>query len=219
MEQRLAGDPALRQRVEEIRLLRQEIREHAGYHAAPEALRRRVAALRSALRCAPERRAERRADADRRIEGWANDRMGRWLQWRPLAVGAGRGRRGRARAAARRAAAFRATRRSPPRLVASHVRSTLGPAPRRRRLVGPSHGEALPLVEARLLSAGRRAPLQGSTLLGGRVDYHDGRRSPHWLPAGTARRRRLRLARRRLRPRAGLRRGARYRTAHWTQAG
>ena len=220
MEQRLAGDPALRQRVEEMRLLRQEIREHAGYHAAPETLRTRVAALQSAAGDAPPSAAPSgvptptAASKAGRTIAW-----GRWLQWRPLAVGLG--------AAAVVALALQLAGPPPSRdeaiaaeVVASHVRSTLG-----QHLVdvaSSDHHTVKPFLSSKLGFSPPVAalPLEGSALLGGRVDYLDGRpvaalvyrQGQHvvdafvWPDGGADRA-----------PVFGAARG--YRTAHWTRAG
>jgi len=176
MEQRLAGDPALRQRVEEIRLLRHEIREHAGYHAAPETLRTRVAALRSAAGDAPPSAAPSgvptptAASKAGRTIAW-----GRWLQWRPLAVGLG--------AAAVVALALQLAGPPPSRdeaiaaeVVASHVRSTLG-----QHLVdvaSSDHHTVKPWYAGRLDYSPPVYDLTstGFPLLGGRLDVIDGRK-------------------------------------------
>ena len=220
MEQRLAGDPALRQRVEEIRALRQEVREHAGYHAAPETLRMRVAALRSAAGDAPPSAAPSgvptptAASKAGRTIAW-----GRWLQWRPLAVGLG--------AAAVVALALQLAGPPPSRdeaiaaeVVASHVRSTLG-----QHLVdvaSSDHHTVKPYLSSKLDFSPPVDALQvpGSVFVGGRVDYLDGRpvaalvyrQGEHVVnsfvwpgPAAESQ------------PRFAVERG--YQTAHWTAGG
>jgi anti-sigma factor RsiW len=208
MEQRLASDPTLRQQVEEIRLFRQELREHAGYHVAPDTLRQRVAALR------PPARDGEPATASTPAAG-----LGRWLQWRPLAAGLSM--------AAVVMVAVQLAWLQPSRdevladeVVASHVRSTLG-----QRLVDVASSDqhaVKPFLSSKLgfsppVSALR---LEGSELLGGRVDYLDGRpvaalvyrQGQHVVDAyvwpGSAADRA---------PTFGAARG--YRIAHWTQAG
>ena len=105
-------------------------------------------------------------------------------------------------------------------MVASHVRSTLG-----EHLVdvaSSDHHTVKPFLSSKLGFSPPVAalPLEGSTLLGGRVDYLDGRpvaalvyrQGQHvvdafvWPDAGADRA-----------PVFGAARG--YRTAHWTQAG
>jgi len=208
LEQRLATDPALRQQVDEIRALRQALREHAGYHAAPDALRRRVAALGPAAPDLPPVARAAPADLARR-----------WLQWRPLAAGLG--------LAAVVMVALQLAWLQPSRndalaeeVVASHVRATLG-----QRLVDVASSDlhaVKPFLSSKLGFSPPVAalPLEGSQLVGGRVDYLDGRpvaalvyrQGQHdvdayvWPSSETDRA-----------PAFGTARG--YRFAHWSQAG
>ena len=224
LEQRLAAEPALRQQVDELRLLRQELRQHASYHAAPEAVRRRAASLRAttladAAAAAPvDARVAPPADAPAAARAPVTG-LGRWLAWRPLAAGVG--------LAAIAMLAVQLAWLAPSRddalaeaVVASHVRATLG-----QRLVDVASSDqhtVKPYLSSKLdfsptVGALR---LEGSELLGGRVDYLDGRpvavlvyrQGRHVVDAyGWPTRDADRP------PRFGATRG--YRTAAWSQGG
>lgn len=208
IERRLAVEPALRQQVDELRELRQAVRSHASYHEASGALRRRAASLRDLSPAATPPAPRPAASA-----------FGRWLQWRPLAAGLS--------LAAVAMLAVQLAWQRPSRdealaeeVVASHVRSTLG-----QRLIdvaSSDHHTVKPFLSSKL---GFSPPvealrLEGSELLGGRVDYLDGRpvaalvyrQGQHvvdafvWPGSGGDRA-----------PAFATARG--YRVAHWTQAG
>ena len=207
-EQRLAAEPALRQQVDELRLLRQALREHASYHAAPAAMRRRAASLRDPVRAdAPA--ASRRPSAG----------LARWLQWRPLAAGVG--------LAAVAMLSVQLVVLAPSRdaalaeeVVASHVRATLG-----QRLVDVASSDrhtVKPYLSSKLDFSPPVDPLrlEGSELLGGRVDYLEGRpvavlvyrQGRHVVDSYVWPTRGADHA-----PRFAALRG--YRTAHWSEGG
>jgi anti-sigma factor RsiW len=171
VEAQAAHDEALRARIEELQRVRETMRDGATYHAAPAALRARI-----------ERTA--RADAEpsttpapRRVDPHPVAPFGalaRWLAWRPLlaacaVVGA--------LAIALDVAWLRVVdeRRLMDDVVASHVRATLG-----QRLVdvaSSDHHTVKPWLSTHLdYSPPVVEPaLAGSTLVGGRVDYVEGR--------------------------------------------
>jgi anti-sigma factor RsiW len=165
MERRYEAEPALRRQVDEARELRATVKE-ARYHAAPDALRQRLAAQMGAARVpAPAKRKAARPLAQM---------LGEWFAWRPM-VGA---------VSMAAAAMFFvnmstsqsiADRQLEDDVVASHVRSTLG-----QHLVDVSssdHHQVKPFLSARLGFSPPVGELQvtGSEFLGGRVDYLDGR--------------------------------------------
>jgi anti-sigma factor RsiW len=164
MEARLHGDAALRDDVEGLRRLRETLREGADYHAAPSALRARLAAA-SAPRV-PVRRSGLSAGLVTRL--WAG------VGWRPLVASTGLV---ASVALVLNLAWLHATQddRLRDEVVASHVRSTLG-----QHLIdvaSSDHHTVKPWLSAKLDFSPPVAELAlpESTLLGGRVDYLDGR--------------------------------------------
>jgi len=167
MEQRLEDDPALRERVDELLRLKELVREHATYHAAPDALRRRLTASAVPLQT-PSRTAAVAA------VGAVGAAVQRWLGWRPLAASLSFA---VVLAVAANLAWLRSSNdeRLTNDVVASHVRSTLG-----EHLVdvaSSDHHTVKPFLSSRL---GFSPPVDelripGSVFLGGRVDYLDGR--------------------------------------------
>ena len=189
MEAQAEQDEALRARIEELQRSRRGVREGATYHAAPDALRRRLADLAPrtadpppAHDAADARRSHARPDPtspapavarrpdDRGIAGWLHG----WLGWRPaaavlagvLVVGV-----------AINVAWLQSLEsgRTADDVVTSHVRATLG-----QRLVdvaSSDHHTVKPWLSAHLDYAPPVAEPKGSaaSLLGGRVDYVDGR--------------------------------------------
>lgn len=162
IEERTQRDPALRAQVDELRQLRQSLRDAADYHLAPAALRERVAAM--GVTQSPV--------AARLTTG--NATLQRWLNWRPMLV-----------SFAMLALALlaldplgwrlRDDDRVREDVVASHVRSTLG-----QHLVdiaSSDHHAVKPWLSAKLDFSPPvpEAPLPGSVFLGGRVDYIGGR--------------------------------------------
>ena len=161
IEERMDHDPGLRARVEGLRQLRASVREFADYHVAPEALRRRVAALLTP------------AVAPARLSFGVGG-LPHGFDWRPIAVAFAilaivaviLGQTGWRPGADSRLAQD---------VVASHVRSTLGEhlvdvASSDRHTVKPWLSSKLdfsPPVQDALLP--------GSVFLGGRIDYLDGR--------------------------------------------
>lgn len=163
MEQRLGDDAALQRQVDETRELRATIQQRAGYHAAPAALRERMAMR------APPKAATATAPRLRRSAA-----LQRWADWRPLTAGMGIA---AVLAVAANLAWLQTSReqRISDDVVASHVRSTLGQhlvdvASSDRHTVKPFLSSKLgfspPVSELRIA---------GSTFVGGRVDYLDER--------------------------------------------
>ena len=197
MEERLQSDTELQRQVEEARQLRGAIREHADYHAAPEALRARMATLMSPPQASQPsaaasgsgpasvphpastsaRPGERSPRADTRRPSTSSGIatiVQNWLSWRPLAASLS--------FAAIAAVAVNLLWLQSSRdeqlsddVVASHVRSTLG-----QHLVDVSssdHHTVKPFLSSKL---GFSPPVDelavpGSSFLGGRVDYLEGR--------------------------------------------
>jgi anti-sigma factor RsiW len=162
MERRHAAEPALRRLVDDARELKAATKE-ASRHAAPDSLRRRLAA-----RAAP---APPLASSTLSAVVQA---AGRWFDWQPMVASLG----------VAAAAAFLvgsswkqsvARQQLEDDVVASHVRSTLG-----QHLVDVSssdHHQVKPFLSARLgFSPPVTEPaIAGSEFLGGRIDYLDGR--------------------------------------------
>ena len=171
IESRLADDAALRRQVDELRLLREAVREHADYHAAPDELRRRLTALVASSR--PGAPAPAPAPAPAR-GGAIAATVQRWLGWRPLAASLGLA---GVLAVTANMVWLQSSRddRLMEQVVASHVRATLG-----QHLVdvaSSDHHTVKPFLSSKL---GFSPPvdelrLPGSSFLGGRVDYIDGR--------------------------------------------
>ena len=165
IEARTEHDAALRAEVAGLRRLRGTLREQAEYHAAPAALRARLDALASQpqQRAAPAPRSATRQAALRR-----------WFVWRPMALALG--------LAALVAWGLSLTllpsqrdARLMQEAIASQVRATLG-----QRLVdvaSSDHHTVKPWLSARLDFSPpvHELALPGVSLLGGRVDYLDGR--------------------------------------------
>lgn len=162
-EQRLAADPALRAQVDSLRALSQSLREGADYHAAPAELRARI--TRAAAPAAQMQRAPGRPGAA----------VPRRLLWNPLvpalafvAIGALAlnvillriGETGRARE----------------ELVASHVRATL--SQRAIDVASSDQHTVRPWFSTQLDFSPpvRELRVPGIVLLGGRVDYVQGRK-------------------------------------------
>lgn len=160
IEERTRLDPALASKVEALRQLREAVRDSADYHAAPAALRERLARSLAAARTPPAR-------APGAAVLW------RWLAWRPLVASCGVV---AALAVTLNLAWLRSAQeeRVLDDVVASHVRSTLG-----QHLVdveSSDHHTVKPWLSSRLDFSPPVNELQipGSVFLGGRVDYLDG---------------------------------------------
>ena len=177
IERRMESDAALRRQVEDLRQLRSAVRGHASYHAAPEALRARLAQL-AAVEAGAARPAEAgtvRPAARRHAPGRAAaEAVWRWLAWRPLAASFGFA---AVLAVALNMALMQSVKddRLVDDVVASHVRATLG-----QHLVdvaSSDHHTVKPFLSARLGFSPPVNELQlpGCVFLGGRVDYLDGR--------------------------------------------
>jgi anti-sigma factor RsiW len=161
IEERIKLDAGLRAQVDALRQLRAAIGEDAEYHAAPDALRKRMAAM-----LAPEP-AARRSPANMAVA------LRRWLGWRPMATSFGLV---ATLVVALNVAGNRSVQedRLMDDVVASHVRSTLG-----QHLVdiaSSEHHVVKPWLSSKLDFSPPVNELQipGSVFLGGRVDYLDG---------------------------------------------
>jgi anti-sigma factor RsiW len=170
IERQLESDSALRKQVDEMRQLRELVRENADYHPAPDALRRRMAALMTSSQEKPAAPAPARAGAI----GAIAEGVQRWLGWRPLAASLSFA---AVLAVAVNLVWVQSSRdeRLTDDVVASHVRATLG-----QHLVdvaSSDHHTVKPFLSSKL---GFSPPVNelripGSVFLGGRVDYLDGR--------------------------------------------
>ena len=160
IEARLAGDAALRAEVDALRSLRDAVRDRAEYHPLPGALRARL------LPSVSPRAAEPRAQ-------WRG-----WFAWRPMLTAFAL-----AGVAAWSLGPVLGTKLLRPgqdellmqEVIASHVRSNFG-----QRLVDVASSDqhtVKPWLSARLDYSPpvADAPVPGASLLGGRVDYLDGR--------------------------------------------
>jgi len=207
MEEQTRQDVTLREQVEGLRQLREAIRRGADYHAAPAALRRRMASLTGTKPVAHSRPADVIVAAQR------------WIGWHPVVASFGL------------VAALIVTMnlawlhsshdsRLLDDVVASHVRSTLG-----QHLVdvaSSDHHAVKPWLSSKLDFSPPVSELQipDSKFLGGRVDYLDGhpvaalvyRQGAHivnffvWPSSG-----------RDSSPEFSVGRG--FQTAHWSQGG
>ena len=167
IEQQLESNAALRRQVDEMRQLREAVREHADYHPAPDALRRRMATLIASSQATPAAPSPARASA-------IGEAVQRWLGWRPLAASLSFA---AVLAVAVNLVWLQSSRddRLTDDVVASHVRATLG-----QHLVDVSssdHHTVKPFLSSKLGFSPPVSELQipGSVFLGGRVDYLDGR--------------------------------------------
>jgi anti-sigma factor RsiW len=161
VEERIKLDTGLRAQVDALRQLRAAIREDAEYHPAPDAFRKRMAAM-----LAPQPVA-RRSPAEVAVA------LQRWLGWRPMATSFGLV---ATLVVALNFAGMRSAQedRLMDDVVASHVRSTLG-----QHLVdiaSSEHHVVKPWLSSKLDFSPPVNELQipGSVFLGGRVDYLDG---------------------------------------------
>ncbi|HJV94689.1 MAG TPA: anti-sigma factor [Albitalea sp.] len=167
IEQQLESNAALRRQVDEMRQLREAVREHADYHSAPDALRRRMATLMAASQARPAAPSPARTSA-------IGEAVQRWLGWRPLAASMSFA---AVLAVAVNLVWLQSSRddRLTDDVVASHVRATLG-----QHLVdvaSSDHHTVKPFLSSKLGFSPPVNELQipGSVFLGGRVDYLDGR--------------------------------------------
>jgi anti-sigma factor RsiW len=163
-EARLRHDAALRTQADHLRQLRSALREGAEYHVAPAALRQR---LRASL-------APPAAPPTPRPWAAAATAVQRWFGWRPMAASLAMA---SVLVVALNLAWMRSTQtnRVQGDVIASHVRSTLG-----QRLVDVASSDrhtVKPWLSSKLDFSPpvTELPLSGSTFLGGRVDYVDGR--------------------------------------------
>ena len=157
LEARLATDATLRARVDELRNVRDAVRERAEYHAAPDALRARLQAT-----AAPALRSATHFDPRR------------WFAWRPLVLGS-------VLAGLLAWTISLAPRQSTgddalmQEVIASHARATLG-----ERLVDVASSDrhtVKPWLSSKLDFSPPvgDVPVPGASFVGGRVDYLDGR--------------------------------------------
>ncbi|HMA07185.1 MAG TPA: anti-sigma factor [Ramlibacter sp.] len=167
IEALLRDDGALRAQVDRLLGLREAVRSRADYHPAPAALRERIEQQLAAAQ-APKAA----AGAPSRIS--ASDVLQRWFGWRPLVSALG--------GAAALAIALQFTLLPAQReeqlgqeVVASHARATL--AQRLIDVESSDHHTVKPWLSSRLdFSPPVPEPnLPGTQLLGGRVDYLNGR--------------------------------------------
>lgn len=165
MEERIRRDGTLRDEVEGIRQLREGIRDGADYHAAPGALRARIAASMN-----PQVGVQSQKVSPSTVAAT----VGRWLGWRPLASSFGLV---AALVLGLNLAVLRSSHEDKllDDVVASHVRSTLG-----QHLIdvaSSDHHTVKPWLSSKLDFSPPVSELAipGSALLGGRVDYLDGR--------------------------------------------
>jgi anti-sigma factor RsiW len=163
IEERMRLDPTTAQKVQGARQLREAIRDNADYHVAPAALRTRIPA---GLGAPPT--------ASHRPRASVVSALQRWLAWRPMA---GSFALAAAAVVALNLAWLHAAQdeRVLDDVVASHVRATLG-----QHLVdvaSSDHHTVKPWLSSKLDFSPPVAELQlpGSTFLGGRVDYLEGR--------------------------------------------
>jgi anti-sigma factor RsiW len=173
-ETRRKDDAALRAQVERLRGLREAVRSRADYHAAPDALRQRIAALAAAQTTAQQAPASSARPAPAEPASGIKAVLERWFAWRPLVPAMGLA-----------AAVIFATNmvllparqddRIEQEVIASHVRATL--AQRTIDVVSSDHHTVKPWLSSRLdFSPPVFEPAdRESALLGGRVDYIDGR--------------------------------------------
>jgi anti-sigma factor RsiW len=162
-EQRLRGDAALRDQVRGLRQLSAALRGSADYHAAPAALRQRLAAA-----SAPPQAVAPKP------WGGAVTALERWLGWRPLAASLGMA---TVLALSVNLLWLQSSQdeRVLGEVVASHVRSTVG-----QHLVDVASSDrhtVKPWLASKLGFSPQvsELPLPDSVFLGGRVDYVDGR--------------------------------------------
>ena len=161
IEERMNHDAGLRGQVEGLRQLRESLRDLADYHVAPRAFRQRVAAM-----VAPPAVPARLSFGVGALQDW--------LDWRPMVVAFAM----LALAAVILGQTWRRSvddSRLREEVVASHVRSTLG-----QHLVDVAlsdHHTVKPWLSSKLDFSPpvQDALLPGSVLLGGRIDYLDGR--------------------------------------------
>ncbi|GAB3661372.1 anti-sigma factor family protein [Ramlibacter alkalitolerans] len=167
-EERLKLDADLRREVEAVQQLSQSLRSEADYHAAPDALRRRIAVL-AGVRAA--------AAGDARPQWQARWRrtLATWLALRPLATGVVLA---TVATIAVNALMLRAgdDERLQQELVASHVRATM--AQRSIDVASSDQHTVKPWFATQLDYSPPVRPLDvpGTSILGGRVDYVEGRR-------------------------------------------
>jgi anti-sigma factor RsiW len=170
-EARLRSDVVLRTQADRLRQLRTALREGAAYHAAPAALRQRLAA---ALAPAAAAAAAAAAPSAPRLWAGAATAVQRWLGGRPMVASLAMA---AVLAVALNLAWMRlvSSDRVQGDVVASHVRATLG-----QRLVDVASSDrhtVKPWLSSKLDFSPpvTELPLPGSVFLGGRVDYVDGR--------------------------------------------
>lgn len=170
IEARLASDAALRAEVDALRSLRDALRQRADYHAAPAALRARI----QSLVAAPPSHEPVAAPPPVTPSG-VKAALQRWFAWRPLVASFGAV---AALSVALNLAVLQSghVERLGEEVIASHVRATLA-----QRLVdveSSTHHTVKPWLSSKL-DFSPPVPelnLPGSALVGGRVDYLDGRR-------------------------------------------
>jgi anti-sigma factor RsiW len=154
VEQQLQGDAAARAHVDRLRALREAVRDRASYHAAPAELRARILATLEPHAAKPQPRA-------------------RWFEWRSWALGAALATM--AAVALNLSLTLRSDTRIEDDVIASHVRATLGQ--RWVDVASSDHHTVKPWLSSRLDFSPPVHDIDepASKLLGGRVDYINGR--------------------------------------------
>ena len=172
IEGRVRDSAALRAQVESLRRLRESVRDQAEYHAAPAAFR---SALAESLAAGLPEVASASPSASARVHAKTpGDVARRWLAWRPLAAALAFG-----VLAAVGVDVVMSQRGQDDRLrdevIASHARATM--TERLVDVASSDHHTVKPYLSARLDFSPpvRELAVPGSTFLGGRVDYLDGR--------------------------------------------
>jgi anti-sigma factor RsiW len=170
IESGLRENAALRSQVEAAQRLRDTVRRHADYHPAPAALRAalaaNLAAAADAVRPAPTR--------DRKAGRNAVDALRQWLAWRPLASALLLAMVGVVTVNLVLAQRWQ-DERLREEVVASHARATM--TGHLVDVASSDHHTVKPFLSARLDFSPpvRLLTVPGSTFLGGRVDFLDGR--------------------------------------------
>jgi anti-sigma factor RsiW len=170
LEARLKEDTALRAQVERLRSLREAVRGRTDYHAAPDALRKRIGALVAAQAAAEPSARSPASDTAPGLKAV----LARWFAWRPLVPALGLA-AGVIIATNLVLLPAREDSRIEQEVIASHVRATL--AQRMIDVESSDHHTVKPWLSSRLdFSPPVYEPAdRASALLGGRVDYIGGR--------------------------------------------
>lgn len=170
-EARLRAEPALRTQVQQLRALKQVVREQGERHAAPAALRERIASG-----IAPPSRDTSTSTPSAPARSTPAPAWARWFASRPWLGAAAAASLGVAVFTTVLVPALRLDARIEDELVASHVRATLGQ--RTVDVASSDHHTVKPWLSSRLDFSPPVQELEGTpgaALEGGRVDYIGGR--------------------------------------------